>query len=112
MKITTNIDDFLKKFKANQQIALNASARIINETLMEMYRRMVQRTPIGNPALWHPPYWPKGYKPGTLKSSWSISFNNTQRGAGGQFASTGQVLGGGGISFKVGTAQKQTAVIY
>jgi hypothetical protein len=108
----TALSEFLNKFKENQQIALNASAKTINKTLLDMTKKIVDRTPIGDPNLWHPPYWPKNYVPGTLKKSWGISFTNDQRAPTGQFASTEQVLSSGGLSFKVGNNKSQVAVIY
>lgn len=41
----------------------------------ELHRKIIDYTPVGNPSLWK---WPasKGYKPGTLKESWTISFEN------------------------------------
>ena len=38
----------------------------------ELYKKIIDYTPVGNPELWHPPYWPPGYIPGTLKASWII----------------------------------------
>lgn len=108
----TNIAEFLRKFKSHQQISLTASAKATNYALLTTYRNIVQRTPVGDPALWHPPYWPKGYVPGDLKKSWHISFNNKQRNLKGHFASTSQVTSNYGLSFKVGTTSKQFAVIY
>lgn len=106
----TNINDFLKQFKHNEQLALDASAKIINSTLLNMYKKIVDRTPIGDPSLWQ---WPahKNYHPGTLRKSWNISFNGVQRNTAGQFASTAQILGNNGLSFKVGNGNKQFAVI-
>src|SRR5579872_4094023 len=39
----------------------------------ELLEKIKEYTPIGNPNLWHPPYWPKNYVPGTLKASWEMS---------------------------------------
>lgn len=106
----TNIEQYLKSLKANQQLALDASAKTINSTLLEMYKKVVDRTPVGNPSLWN---WPvhKDYQSGTLRESWTISFNGVQRNVTGQFASTAQVLGNNGLSFKVSSNNAQVAVI-
>lgn len=106
----TNVDQFLKKFKVNQQLALDASAKTINNTLLQMYKKIVERTPVGDPSLWN---WPahKDYHPGTLRKSWTISFNGVQRNVTGQFASSAQVLGNNGLSFKIGNGKTQVAVI-
>lgn len=106
----TNIEQYLKSLKANQQLALDASAKTINSTLLEMYKKIVDRTPVGDPSLWN---WPahSDYKPGTLRASWQLSFNGVQRNVAGQFSSTAQVLGNNGLSFKVGNGKAQVAVI-
>lgn len=99
--MSTNINEFLKKFKANQQIALDASAKVVNATALQMYKRIVDRTPVGDPSLWNPPHFPKDYTPGTLKASWQISFDGKQRATTGRFADAGQMLGSGGLTFKI-----------
>lgn len=38
----------------------------------ELLQKIKEYTPIGNPDLWHPPYWPKNYVPGTLRASWEM----------------------------------------
>ncbi len=110
--MATNIDAFLAQFKKNQQLALDASAKVINATMLQMYKKIIDRTPIGNPALWHPPYWPKNYHPGTLRESWSISFKGSQRSTAGKFASGDQIIAGHGISFTVtNTSTNKTVTI-
>lgn len=106
----TNIQQFLKKFKEDQQIALNTSAKVLNSTVSDLYKKIVERTPVGNPSLWNWPA-PRDYNPGTLKESWNISFNNVQRNVAGQFASTAQILGNNGLSFKLGDKGQQVVVI-
>lgn len=96
----TNINEFLKKYKANQQKVLRTSEKVVNSTLREMYKRIIERTPVGNPSLWSYPA-PKDYKPGTLKASWRLNFSNTIRNTQGQFTSSGQLLDSGGITFKI-----------
>lgn len=109
---TANLNKFLSQFRRNQQIVLDTAGKVINQTLQEMYKRMIDRTPVGNPALWRFPA-PKDYEPGTLKKSWRISFKNTQRDAKGRFASTSGVVGSGGISMKIkSTNTRETATIY
>ena len=105
-----DINKFLREFEANQKLALKASADTINEAVGEMYKKIVERTPVGDPSLWN---WPahSDYSPGTLKESWNISYNGQQRNTNGQFASTSQVLGSGGLSFKTGTPSSINVVI-
>lgn len=42
--------------------------------LVEIATRLVNRSPIGNPALWkkQPPWIPKNYLPGTFKNNWVL----------------------------------------
>lgn len=40
--------------------------------LKEVANRLVMRSPVGNPALWHPAHWPKGYIPGHFKNNWQL----------------------------------------
>lgn len=97
----SNASEYLAKMKVNQALALEACEKTINATVLSMYKKIIDRTPVGNPALWHPPYWPKDYTPGKLKASWSISFNNSQRDTSGQFASSEQITGNNGLSLKI-----------
>lgn len=108
--ITTNINQFLKKFKENQQLVIKASEKVVNETLLEMYKRVVDRTPVGNPALWKFQA-PKDYTPGTLKKSWQLSFGGMRDQGTGRFVSTQSIVGKHGISFQVRGGNK-TAFIY
>lgn len=110
----TNINKFLKKFKADQQLSLDASAKVINATVEKMFEKIVDRTPVGDPSLWSYPA-PSGYNPGTLKASWGKVYNS--RGAGrdvktGRFKSIKQDMSKGGVSFKVGKTTNQNVLIY
>lgn len=110
--MTTNIEEYLRKMAVNQKLAIEASEKVINATLMQMYKKIIDRTPVGNPALWNPPVWPKGYTPGQLKASWSLSFNNVQYSTNGKFASGDQIVAGHGISLSVtNSSTNKTAAI-
>lgn len=109
--MTTNIKEFLNKFNANAVLALKASENATNDTILTMYKHIVEGTPVGNPALWHPPYWPKGYVPGTLKKSWQINFNNQQRNLQGQFASSAQTLTQHGLTLSLNDSSGKTVSI-
>lgn len=106
----SNIDDYLKKMSAHQALVLEACSKIINATALQMYKRIVDRTPIGNPNLWHPPYWPKNYIPGTLKASWNLSFNGVQRNTTGQFSSSDQLVTSGGLSLRLNSTNSNQAI--
>lgn len=72
IKVEVNLKQFLKQFGDNALLALQSAEKALNSATKIVYKSIIERTPVGNPALWHPPYWPKGYKPGTLKKSWEM----------------------------------------
>jgi hypothetical protein len=109
-KMKTNFKAFLKKYEANQQKVLEASEKIINATVLEMYKSIIDRTPVGNPSLWKYPA-PKDYNPGTLRNSWQISFSKTLRNTQGQFASAGQISNSGGVSLKINSDNSNVGVM-
>lgn len=111
MTAKVNYKKFLKQFRANQQIALQAAENVVNATLREMYQRIIDRTPVGDPSLWNYPA-PKDYVPGTLKASWRLSINGVIRDTKGRFASASGFGNSGGISLKINGANKQSAAIY
>ncbi len=52
--------------------AKGAIQSMTKEVLKEIPRRLQDRSPVGNPTLWHPPYWPKGYNPGHFMNNWQM----------------------------------------
>lgn len=108
----TNIKQFLREFKAAQQKVLVASEKAVNSTLREMYKRIIDRTPVGKPELWSYPAGPD-YTPGTLRDSWRLNFNGTLRNTRGQFASGAQISNSGGLKFRVNSSNSnQSATIF
>ena len=69
---TTNYSEWEKKFTIQANITVKADMAVIREACDILFERIVKRTPVGNPATWHPPYWPKGYVPGSLRDGWQI----------------------------------------
>ncbi len=98
--MTTNIEAYLAKMEVNKKIALAACEKTINATLLEMYKKIVDRTPVGDPSLWKSSP-PANYTPGHLKASWALSFDNVIRNGEGRFASASQLTEGHGISLSV-----------
>lgn len=96
--------------RRHQQNILDRAAKVVNTTVVDMFNKIVDRTPVGNPSLWKYPA-PKGYNPGTLKASWGIDYNTNGaiRNDKGQFATPNTV---GGISFRVNSPSRQDATIY
>lgn len=68
----TNYTAWKQKFDGQIVIVVKADTKIIQEACHELYSRIVERTPVGNPALWNPPVWPRDYTPGALKANWTI----------------------------------------
>lgn len=104
-----NTKQYIAQLKKHQQTILDSAAKIINATIVDMFDRIVERTPVGNPSLWSYPA-PKGYNPGTLKVSWGITYNTkgSIRDNSGRFTS----LQDGGIKFKVDDSSTKGATIY
>lgn len=81
-----------------QAVKANNNAAVIQlDAAKELKKRVEERTPVGDPTLWHPPYWPKGYVPGTLKASWRLD-NGQARTSGGQFTSVSEIESSHGIT--------------
>lgn len=68
----TNYKQWERQFKGQVGIVVKNDSKIIDIACELLYKRIVERTPVGNPAIWHPPYWPAGYVPGTLKANWKL----------------------------------------
>lgn len=60
-----------KNFTRNIEIVTKVNEKIFKQATQELYKKIVDRTPIGKPELWKFPAH-KGYVPGTLKKSWTF----------------------------------------
>lgn len=63
---------------AIDRFASRTEARIeqtIREIGLEVFRRVVMRSPVGNPDLWKGPA-PAGYVGGRFKGNWQVAINN------------------------------------
>lgn len=49
-------------------------------TLIYIGERLVMRSPVGDPSLWNPPVWPKGYKPGLFVNNWQVGIDRMPTG--------------------------------
>lgn len=95
-------DKWQKEFEANVQQILKACANVQIEAATLLLERIISLTPVGNPALWKPPYWPPGYVPGTLKASWEMSLTASSRDAKtGRFTTSDLLLSNHGIQTKI-----------
>lgn len=52
------------------------------DALLEVGRRLVDYSPVGDPERWAPPYnyWPKGYEPGHFKNNWQVGIGERPTG--------------------------------
>jgi hypothetical protein len=73
-KATSDMFKFISKAKGTIQ-AVN------REVLLEIGRRLVHYSAIGNPLEWKTaPYWPKGYVPGHFINNWQVGIDQKPRG--------------------------------
>lgn len=56
-----------------QKVAGRANA-IVTGTVIEVAKRVIDRSPVGDPSLWASPA-PKGYKPGHFKGNWQLGID-------------------------------------
>jgi hypothetical protein len=72
MKITVHYQDWKASFNRNVKLQIQKDKNAIREAVQELFKRIQERTPIGNPNLWKWPA-PKDYVPGTLRASWELT---------------------------------------
>lgn len=53
-----------------------AIQKLTKQVLKEVGFRLVMRSPVGDPNLWNPPYWPKGYVPGHFINNWQLGVDS------------------------------------
>jgi hypothetical protein len=83
LKAQADIFKFITKAKGVTQA-------LTKEVLLEVGRRLVERSPIGNPPDWHPPYWPKGYVPGHFINNWQVGIDEKPKGIIAEIDGSGQ----------------------
>jgi len=62
-----------------ERIAGDRMDKVILGTLLDLSRRIVLRTPVGNPSLWQGPP-PPGYTGGQARGNWQASIGSPQSG--------------------------------
>lgn len=62
-----------KQFNGHVELVVNVHKEVMNKAVRKLWAEIKKATPRGNPRLWNPPYWPKGYVPGDLKKAWKMS---------------------------------------
>lgn len=53
---------------------------VTKETLLEIGRRLVIRSPVANPLLWHPPRSRYAHAPGHFKNNWQVGIDTVPTG--------------------------------
>jgi len=76
MNIKVDMGRWLAEFDQQAKAALAVSNKVQVEASRELLNRVEKRTPVGDPTLWKS-VAPSGYKPGTLRASWSLDFKQT-----------------------------------
>jgi hypothetical protein len=71
-----SFSDDIKRFKKKAE---KAATLMLRGTALDMFGRIVKRTPVGNPSLWKGPA-PAGYTGGALRSNWQIGINSPKGG--------------------------------
>jgi hypothetical protein len=64
-KAVSDMMKFTEKAKGKVQM-------LTKEVLLEIGRRLVDRSPIGFPPSWKESYWPKNYHPGHFIHNWQV----------------------------------------
>jgi hypothetical protein len=82
-KAATDMMNFIFKSKANIQA-------VDKEVKLEIGRRLVDYSIVGNPMLWHPPYWPKDYNPGRFINNWQVGIDEMPVGTIGEIDASGE----------------------
>jgi hypothetical protein len=72
-KAVSDMFRFAEKGKARIQ-------QLTKECLLEVGRRLVLRSPVGDPTTWKKPYWPKGYVPGHFINNWQVGIDKIPTG--------------------------------
>ncbi len=63
-------------WKKGSDIVAATASKVTSEVTEKLKNRIVDLTPVGNPALWKYRAY-KGYTPGTLKASWVWSYDSS-----------------------------------
>ncbi len=74
---TVNYGKWFKEWDIAKNNILKVNEKSLYKVSRNLYTRVVNYTPVGNPSLWKYPA-PKGYIPGTLKKNWKIDFRSKE----------------------------------
>lgn len=72
------------KFKTDFVRQVDLTKKKIHEAarlaLLEVGRRLVDYSPVGDPTTWKRAYWPKGYEPGQFVNNWQLGIGEKPSG--------------------------------
>lgn len=71
---------FRKDIKNFKDKAERAATGIFRGTALELFKRIIKRTPVGNPAIWERFSAPPGYAGGRLRANWLANINSAPQG--------------------------------
>ncbi len=54
--------------------------KVTRLVLLEIGYRLDYRSPVGDPELWNPSIWPKGYIPGHFRNNWQVGIDSKPTG--------------------------------
>ena len=74
--MSKEIQQFREEMKKAFKIIEGKADRVVQNAFIDMFANMIQDTPVGDPASWKTPYFPRGYVPGTLKGNWETSIGS------------------------------------
>ncbi len=72
VSVTVDFSTWERQFSHSAEKTIKAADNTVKTVAKRLLQRIKEYTPIGDPNLWHPPYWPAGYVPGTLRASWTL----------------------------------------
>jgi hypothetical protein len=73
-----SFSDDIKRFKAKAE---QAAANVFRGTALDIFGRIVKRTPVGKPSEWKTPGSASpGYVGGRLRANWQVEFNHIPAG--------------------------------
>ena len=70
----SNITDFIKSWEKLEEKLQSQQEKVITRAASQVYKEMVDRTPVGRPEIWKAGKAPVGYKPGDLRKAWEINW--------------------------------------
>lgn len=85
MSFSSDIQSFAKN-------AERAALKIFRGTALDLFGRIVKRTPVGNPSIWKNQKRPDGYVGGSLRANWQVGINRQATGTVGPNKNIGSVI--------------------